>query len=125
MILDKKIESRERYMKGLPKLCDQLKQLHHENDDLFRQLSAKNPRGKKKLEEEFQKNIQTLNRVFTRFYFKQKVVEDFCEQVDDYMQKFWKYGRKLADRSGGQGVRHQAARDPAALLAHPGDLRGS
>jgi RNA polymerase primary sigma factor len=95
VILDKKIESRERYMKGLPKLCDQLKQLHHENDDLFRQLSAKNPRSKKKLEEEFQKNIQTLNRVFTRFYYKQKVVEDFCEQVDEYMQKFWKYGRKL------------------------------
>jgi RNA polymerase primary sigma factor len=95
VILDKKIESRERYMKGLPKLCDQLKVLHHENDDLFRQLSVKNPRSKKKLEEEFNKNIQTLNRVFTRFYYKQKVVEDFCEQVDEYMQKFWKYGRKL------------------------------
>jgi len=95
VILDKKIESRERYMKGLPKLCDQLKQLHQENDNLFRQLSVKNPRGKKKLEEEFQKNIQTLNRVFNRFYYKQKVVEDFCEQVDDCMQKFWKYGRKL------------------------------
>ncbi|HEY8991669.1 MAG TPA: RNA polymerase sigma factor region1.1 domain-containing protein, partial [Luteolibacter sp.] len=49
VILDKKIESRERYMKILPKQCDQLKQLHEENDDLFRQLSAKNPRGKKKL----------------------------------------------------------------------------
>ncbi len=95
VILDKKIESRERYMKGLPKLCDQLKQLHHENDDLFRQLSVKNPRSKKKLEEEFNKNIQTLNRVFTRFYYKQKVVEDFCEQVEEYMQLFWKYGRKL------------------------------
>jgi len=95
VILDKKIESRERYMKGLPKLCDQLRQLHQENDNLFRQLSAKNPRGKKKLEEDFQKNLQTLNRVYTRFYYKQKVVEDFCEQVNDYMQKFWKYGRKL------------------------------
>ncbi|GAA5125556.1 RNA polymerase sigma factor RpoD [Luteolibacter yonseiensis] len=95
VILDKKIESRERYMKGLPKLCDQLKALHNENDELFRQLSVKNPRSKKKLEEEFQKNIQTLNRVFTRFYYKQKVVEDFCEQVDEYQQKFWKYGRKL------------------------------
>jgi RNA polymerase primary sigma factor len=95
VILDKKIESRERYMKGLPKLCDQLKQLHQENDDIFRQLSAKTPRGKKKLEEEFQKNLQTLHRVYTRFYYKQKVVEDFCEQVNEYMQKFWKYGRKL------------------------------
>ncbi len=95
VILDKKIESRERYMKGLPKLCDQLKTLHTENEDFFRHLTAKNPRGKKKLEEDFQKNIQTLNRVYTRFYYKQKVVEDFCEQVDDYMQRFWKYGRKL------------------------------
>ena len=95
VILDKKIESRERYMKGLPKLCEQLKQLHQENEDIFRQLSAKNPRGKKKLEEEFQKNIQTLNRVYVRFYFKQKIVEDFCEQVDESMQKFWKYTRKL------------------------------
>ena len=95
VILDKKIESRERYMKGLPKLCDQLKQLHQENDDLFRQISSKNPRGKKKMEEDFQKNIATLNRVYTRFYYKQKVVEDFCEQVDEYQQKFWKYGRKL------------------------------
>jgi RNA polymerase primary sigma factor len=95
VILDKKIESRERYMKGLPKLCDQLKQLHQENDDIFRQLSAKNPRGRKKLEEEFQKNIQTLHRLYTRFYYKQKVIEDFCEEVDDYIQKFWKYQRKL------------------------------
>ncbi len=95
VILDKKIESRERYMKILPKQCEQLKQLHDENDDLFRQLSAKNPRGKKKLEEQFQKNLQTLHRLYTRFYYKQKVVEDFCEQVEDYQQKFWKYGRKL------------------------------
>ncbi|WP_319800603.1 RNA polymerase sigma factor RpoD [Luteolibacter flavescens] len=95
VILDKKIESRERYMKILPKQCEQLKQLHEENEDLFRQMSAKNPRGKKKLEEQFEKNLQTLHRLYTRFYFKQKVVEDFCEQVEDYQQKFWKYGRKV------------------------------
>jgi RNA polymerase primary sigma factor len=95
VILDKKIESRERYMKGLPKLCEHLKQLHQENDDIFRQLSAKSPRGKKKLEEDFGKNLQTLNRLYVRFYYKQKIVEDFCEQVDEFMQKFWKYGRKL------------------------------
>jgi len=95
VILDKKIESRERYMKGLPKLCEHLKQLHQENDDYFRQLSSKSPRGRKKLEEEFEKNIQTLNRHYTRFYYKQKVIEDFCEQVDDYQQKFLKYNRRV------------------------------
>jgi RNA polymerase primary sigma factor len=95
VILDKKIESRERYMKGLPKICDQLKQLHQENDAIFRQLAAKNPRGRKKLQEEFEKNIQTLNRIYTRFYFKQKIVEDFCDQVEEAMHKFWKYQRRL------------------------------
>ncbi len=95
VILDKKIESRERYMKGLPKLCDQLRQLHHENDELFRQLSVKNPRGKRRLEEEFQKNLQTLHRVCVRFYYKQKMIEDFCEQVNETMIRFWKYQRKL------------------------------
>ena len=96
VILDKKIESRERYMKTLPKLCEQLKQLHDENEELFRQLSSKAARGRKKLEEQFGKNLQTLHRTYTRFYFKQKVTEDFCEQVEDFQQKFWKYGRKLA-----------------------------
>ncbi|MGB1128894.1 MAG: RNA polymerase sigma factor RpoD [Haloferula sp.] len=98
VILDKKIESRERYMKTLPKLCDQLRQLHEDNDDIFRQLSAKSPRGKKKLEERFKKNLQTLHRVYSRFYFKQKVTEDFCEQVEDYQDGFWKYGRKLQSK---------------------------
>lgn len=95
VILDKKIESRERYMKGLPRLCEQLKGLHAENDDLFRQMTAKNPRGLKKLQDEFVKNIANLNRHYVKFYFKQKIVEDFCERVDEYQQKFWKYGRKL------------------------------
>ncbi len=118
VILDKKIESRERYMKTLPKLCEQLKQLHDENEELFRQLSSKAARGKKKLEEQFQKNLQTLHRTYTRFYFKQKVTEDFCEQVEDFQQKFWKYGRKLAtDRSRGQGIPNQTPRTPTARLA--------
>ena len=95
VILDKKIESRERYMKGLGKLCDQLKQLHEENDNIFRQLAGKAPRGKKKLEETFEKNLTSMHRIYVRFYYKQKVVEDFCEQVEEYVQNFWKYQRRL------------------------------
>ncbi len=95
VILDKKIESRERYMKGLPKLCDQLKILHEENDNIFRQLAGKAPRGKKKLEETFEKNLASMHRIYVRFYYKQKVIEDFCEQVEEYVQNFWKYQRRL------------------------------
>ncbi len=95
VILDKKIESRERYMKILPKLSDQLQSAHMETDDIFRKLHTKNPRGKAKLEEELEKNFTAIARIYTRFYYKQKVVEDFCEEVEEYQKKFWKYNRKL------------------------------
>jgi len=95
VILDKKIESRERYMKTLPKLCDQLRATHAENERIFKKLSAKSVRGKKKLQEAFKKNLQTIARLYSRFYFKQKVIEDFCSQVDEYQDKLWKFQRKL------------------------------
>src|SRR6266403_6007683 len=38
VILDKKIESRERYMKGLPKLCSQIERTSGEVAMLYRQL---------------------------------------------------------------------------------------
>jgi len=95
VILDKKIESRERYMKMLPKLCDQLRQIHTENDKIFKKLQAKSVRGKRRLEADFEKNIQLIARVYARFYYKQKVLEDFCELVDEHQQKLWKFQRKL------------------------------
>lgn len=95
VILDKKIESRERYMKTLPKLCDQLRESHEETDLTFRKLHAKNPRGKAKLEAELEKHLNNIAKLYSRFYYKQKVVEDFCEEVEEYQKKFWKFSRKL------------------------------
>ena len=102
VILDKKIESRERYMKALPKLCDQTAALHEETSKLFKKLSAKSVRGKKKLTEQFEKNLANLARLFNRFYYKQKVVEDFCKVVDETQQKTWRYERKIAAKSQDQ-----------------------
>jgi len=95
VILDKKIESRERYMKVLPKLCDQLRVAHETADETFRKLNSKNPRSIAKLKEEFEKNLSSIARIYQRFYFKQKVVEDFTEPVEEMQKKFWKYKRKI------------------------------
>jgi len=95
IIQDKKIESRERYLRALPKLCEQVRNLHEENDEIFRKLQAKNPRGKKKLVESFEKNMTSITRLYSRFYYKQKVVEDFNAEVEEYQKKLWKYERKL------------------------------
>ncbi len=95
IIQDKKIESRERYMRALPKLCEQVRNLHEENAKIFRKLQAKNPRGKKKLVEAFDKNLTSIARLYTRFFYKQKVVEDFNASVEENQKKIWKYERKL------------------------------
>ena len=98
VILDKKIESRERYMKTLPKLCDQVRNLHEDTSKVFKKLSAKSVRGKKKLLGSLDKNLTTLARLYNRFYFKQKVIEDFCEEVRETQTKIWRYQRKLTSR---------------------------
>ena len=95
IIQDKKIESRERYLRALPKLCEQVRNIHEENDKIFRKLQAKNPRGKKKLEEGLEKNLTSVTRLYNRFYYKQKVVEDFNAEVEEHQKKLWKYERKL------------------------------
>ena len=100
VILDKKIESRERYMKALPKLCDQVRSTHEETTAIIKKLSAKAPRGKKKLETTLSKNLQTIARLYSRFYFKQKVIEDFCDVVAEYQEKIWKYSRKKSAEAG-------------------------
>ncbi len=96
VIQDKKIESRERYMRALPKLCEQVRGLHEDNDEIFRKLQSKSPRGRKTLEESFSKNLTALSRLYNRFYYKQKVVEDFNNEVEENQKKLWKYERKLA-----------------------------
>ena len=95
VILDKKIESRERYMKVLPKLCQQLRDSHEECDDIFRKINAKNPRGVAKLKEEFAASLAVLAKLYTRFYFKQKVIEDFCDKAEEVQKKVWRYRRKV------------------------------
>jgi len=100
VIQDKKIESRERYMRALPKLCEQVSNLHEENDQIFRKLQAKNPRGRKKLVESFDKNLVSVARLYNRFYYKQKIVEDFNVGVEDNQKKLWKYERKLKTKPG-------------------------
>ncbi|MFV1993933.1 MAG: RNA polymerase sigma factor RpoD [Verrucomicrobiales bacterium] len=84
VILDKKIESRERYMKALPKLCDQLRKVHGDTDAVYARLCNPKARGRAKLEAEFQKLQLALHRVYNRFYFKQKVTEEFVGIADDH-----------------------------------------
>src|SRR5580704_8361090 len=87
VILDKKIESRERYMKGLPKLCSQIERTSGEVATLYRQLMEARDAGKESsVKSEFQKAHTSLMKLYPRFYFKQKVTEEFVQLADDYLR---------------------------------------
>jgi RNA polymerase primary sigma factor len=83
VILDKKIESRERYLKALPKLCEQLAQFSSELSKLYLLLAAAPGSGNDKLHKEVQRNQEGLQKLYPKFYFKQKVTEEFVQLADE------------------------------------------
>ena len=82
VILDKKIESRERYMKMLPRLCKQVEKLRDTISDQYGQLLNGSRVDQKKLKA-FQKSVATLQKLYPKFYFKQKVTEEFVNLADE------------------------------------------
>jgi RNA polymerase primary sigma factor len=83
VILDKKIESRERYMKNLPRLCKQVEQLSvsvtRHFAEVVRDFSKKESPKRKAL----QRTMGTLQRIYPRFYLKQRVTEEFVHLADE------------------------------------------
>lgn len=84
VILDKKIESRDRYLKSLPRLCDQIQQAHEDSHQSYVRLYNARKTGKnvKAAQDEFEKIQLALSKLFNRLFFKQKVTEDICPAID-------------------------------------------
>lgn len=82
VILDKKIESRERYMKLLPVLCKQVEKSSKIIRDQYTQLLSASRVDQKKLKA-FQKSVASLQKLYPKFYFKQKVTEEFVHLADE------------------------------------------
>jgi len=84
VILDKKIESRERYMKMLPRLCAQVVKLDKVIAQHYGQLLRASGKKDARKIKSFQKAVASLQRFYPKFYFKQKVTEEFVHLADDH-----------------------------------------
>jgi len=84
VIIDKKIQSRERYMRKLEKLCQQLCAARDEMAELYGKIRKNSPSNRKKLAEEWKKAHIALARICGRFYFKQSVTEEFVAAAERY-----------------------------------------
>src|SRR5881398_501597 len=84
VILDKKIESRERYMKLLPRLCQKVEKLGETTTAQYAQLREASSRTAKARTKAFQRSVNALQRIYPRFYYKQKVTEEFVHLADKH-----------------------------------------
>ena len=83
VILDKKIESRERYMKNLPRLCKQVEQLSASISRQFCDVSRNSLKKRPPKLRALQRMMTSLQRLYPLFYLKQKVTEEFVHLADD------------------------------------------
>jgi RNA polymerase primary sigma factor len=83
VILDKKIESRERYMKNLPRLCKQVEKLNASISRHFCEVSRNSLKKRPPKLRALQRMMTSLQRLYPLFYLKQKVTEEFVHLADD------------------------------------------
>ena len=87
VILDKKIESRERYLKMLPRLCQQLQRMADEVSTMYVKKIAPAKKGADaKDEQQLGKQILEIVKIYPKFFFKQKIVEDFVTLADEHVR---------------------------------------
>jgi RNA polymerase primary sigma factor len=86
VILDKKIESRERYMKLLPRLCKQVEKLSASIRQQYGHILHGPGRRDARKAKAFQKAVTALQKLYPKFYFKQKVTEEFVNLADERFQ---------------------------------------
>ncbi len=85
VIMDKKIDSREKYMRVLPKLTQDVAKANKIAEKKYEAVIKAKHAGKAAYEralKEFKKADSTLQKLYPKFYFKQKVTEEFVTFAD-------------------------------------------
>jgi RNA polymerase primary sigma factor len=90
VIIDKKIDSREQYMRVLPRLLAQVEKSDGLVDAKYEKVtrSGLTKREAEKLRRDFKKSDAALQKLFEKFFFKQKVLEEFVEKANEVREKF-------------------------------------
>src|SRR6266481_6778779 len=110
VVVDKKIEGRENHLKALRKLVKTVRELDQQVDEKYAEWQKGSVKDDlDKLESGFKKLDRKLQSTFSKFYFKQKVIEEMAlvaENIHDKIQASLHVIQALeADR---QSPAHQA-----------------
>ena len=119
VILDKKIESRERYLRALPKLSSQVEHLAEHAGEHFTVVRGSKPKARRGIEagKAFLRNLDSLAKLYVKFFFKQKVTEEFVHLADENYRLVAHLESELAKPShNGSANGHGARPDYSAKL---------
>ncbi|MBA3544766.1 MAG: RNA polymerase sigma factor RpoD [Chthoniobacterales bacterium] len=109
VILDKKIESRERYMKLLPRLCKKVQTMSVELAREYEHLTRGSHRDGAKLKQ-FEKSVAKLQSIYPQFYFKQRVTEEFVHLADEHYALLSSIQEEMKKRPAKRGPHPSAKR---------------
>ncbi|MSU63601.1 MAG: RNA polymerase sigma factor RpoD [Pedosphaera sp.] len=88
VILDKKIEGRENHLKALRKLLKDVRTLDQKVDDRYAEWqTAPNKAKRDKTFNGFKKSDERLQKTYSKFYYKQKVIEEMALVADNIHDK--------------------------------------
>ncbi len=114
LIIDKKIESRARYLKNLEKLCAQVTEYRDTLSSTFQDLRAsKTGAAQRKLEGIWEKTHAELSKTYTRFFFKQKVTEDLVTFTEEFVER----SASLSEQAGAARDRKEKSEATKARTA--------
>ncbi len=82
VIMDKKIESRERYMKALPRLCATIKTQAQKLDGMFAQIARLKKPTPAHIKS-FDRGLSGIRAHYPKFFYKQKITDDFVQAAED------------------------------------------
>ncbi|MGI8601743.1 MAG: RNA polymerase sigma factor RpoD [Verrucomicrobiales bacterium] len=85
LVLDKKVQSRDRYLRALPKLCQEIDQRRQDASVAYKKR-CKNARNG--AAEAFQIAIGALEKVYRKLSFKQKVVEELAAVAERKLEEW-------------------------------------
>ncbi|MDD2707369.1 MAG: RNA polymerase sigma factor RpoD [Verrucomicrobiae bacterium] len=112
VILDKKIASREKYLKTLPALCRNVKQAETTVAAAYKRLrAAGSNRQRDALQRSFEKVHHKLQSLYPKFYLKQKVTEEMVDKAQEFRAQLEQVRRDIErcgrSRSSDAASRHR------------------
>ena len=85
VVIDKKVENRECYLKGLPKLTEKIKDQRDQVIKTVKALGKASEAKKANAQDALKKELHELSKLCSKLYYKHRVTEDFTAKAEEVL----------------------------------------